>query len=792
MHLDMHALSVRPSGRKAAGSKSKATAPSAAGLILTALLAALLAPSALAGQAKQVLPNPGFEQLGEDGFPTGWGKGGLAPEMTWSIDTENKHSGKQSLKIVGNGVTQEYAGLTHAKLKLDGPATYRFSGWFKTEDFLTVPFGSRGKGVHAFWLWCKVGDTDQKLQSFSLASKEYGTNDWLYAQNEFEVPCPVTLVSGGWASFNGTLWYDDVKIELISTPPPTQTDRGPVVPELVSEFPDALIATDKSFAVLFAPPVKKITRRITAADGALSAGARTAVSLAKNEYEAVQLVVAPLGDEPLTVEFEATVLHHVEDGRQLPGAVTVQPVGYVGFSDGQKLITEPWPDPLYDEPNARVRPDELQPLWVEVHIPADAPAGRYLTSVRITHKRKPVAVVPIDVTVYDFALPSAPTLPTAMSSFGIPAQDQLFAHRIGATYTCHPMLSYPRFDMSWRTELEFDQVKPTVDETLARIEAVGGRHFNVEIPRFPGTFPGGANSIGAYQELICNYSKSQREYIVRYYRQYAQYLKDRGLFDMATVYLYDEPEPSAFDFIRDCRELIRQADPDLRCMVVGHLWPEMIGINDVWCPHVKDFDSPDQLEFAKRRQEMGEKVWTYSTTETLPHATWLVDPKHDLLSARLIFWIVRNYRLDGFLHWSSDRGMHPVVRLGNSTDCYLPKGSGAYAFGGGQLLYSRPVQKQMLDESNMRPDVMIPSIRIKAVRDGLEDHDYFVLLEQAVENADPNKTDPEALNRAKKLIDIPPDIVVSFTQYTHDAAAVLDWRDRVARAIEALGTDADQ
>jgi len=300
---------------------------------------------------------------------------------------------------------------------------------------------------------------------------------------------------------------------------------------------------------------------------------------------------------------------------------------------------------------------------------------------------------------------------------------------------------------------------------------------------------GGANSIGGFQHFRANYSEAQRDYIVRYYRDYAKSLKTRGIFHRATVYLYDEPEEVVFDFIRDCRGLIRTADPDLPCMVVGHIWPELVGVVDVWCPHIRDFyedsnEEKDNVALLRERQAACEKVWAYNTVEHPPYAGWLVDPKCDLLSTRLMFWIVRRYGFDGFLHWACDRDVHPVARFDESTDCYLPKGPGAYEFGAGQLVYSEPVLAKDLDPEKARHTHMIPSIRLKAIRDGLEDYDYFVLLERALQEEREKGINRATIAQAQELAEIPPDIAVSFTDYTHDVNRVMEWRDRVARAIE--------
>jgi len=291
--------------------------------VVVVSLLALAILAAAQSEGENLLSNGSFEILDENGSPVNWWLS--VPEMQGTIDTDIKHHGQQSFKIVAKGVTKRYAGLMHEPLQLDGPATYRFSGWLKAEDLFTTDSGLHVTG--ALWFWVHVGKTDQKLRSFTLATPAEGTFDWTRVENEFHVPCPVHLEAGAWDAFNGTLWFDDVRIKRVGEHETTQTERGPEPEELVARFPQALRSTDGSFAVLFAPAVKKITRRVTAEDGAITAGARTHLALARNEYEAVQLVIAGLSDGNLPLAFSAAPLRRNGADEDVEGAsVTVSPV----------------------------------------------------------------------------------------------------------------------------------------------------------------------------------------------------------------------------------------------------------------------------------------------------------------------------------------------------------------------------------------------------------------------------------------------------------------------------------
>jgi hypothetical protein len=64
---------------------------------------------------------------------------------------------------------------------------------------------------------------------------------------------------------------------------------------------------------------------------------------------------------------------------------------------------------------------ESRAIWVEVHVPADAAAGQYQGTVTV-HAAEGDATVPVTLTVWDFALPSTSSLKTAfkMTYGGIP------------------------------------------------------------------------------------------------------------------------------------------------------------------------------------------------------------------------------------------------------------------------------------------------------------------------------------------------------------------------------------
>ncbi|HOX45397.1 MAG TPA: DUF4091 domain-containing protein [Myxococcota bacterium] len=89
--------------------------------------------------------------------------------------------------------------------------------------------------------------------------------------------------------------------------------------------------------------------------------------------------------------------------------------------------TGPWPDPLipardayFGEPRDAfpfdVPAGELRAVWAEVFVPPGAPAGRYAGALTVTGVGLPATSVPVELRVRGFALPSTATL---KSAFGV-------------------------------------------------------------------------------------------------------------------------------------------------------------------------------------------------------------------------------------------------------------------------------------------------------------------------------------------------------------------------------------
>ena len=78
----------------------------------------------------------------------------------------------------------------------------------------------------------------------------------------------------------------------------------------------------------------------------------------------------------------------------------------------------------------------------------------------------------------------------------------------------------------------------------------------------------------------------------------------------------------------------------------------------------------------------------------------------------------------------------------------------------------------------------IDSVRWEILREGIEDYEYFVLLEKAAAAAPPARAALAA--EARALLKFPATLFTSGKEYTKDPKALLDYRAKVADLIEKL------
>jgi hypothetical protein len=186
--------------------------------------------------------------------------------------------------------------------------------------------------------------------------------------------------------------------------------------------------------------------------------------------------------------------------------------------------------------------------------------------------------------------------------------------------------------------------------------------------------------------------------------------------------------------------------------VRNRAWGSLVGSVDIWAPLWPMF----QEAAAKERRAAGEEIWSYTALcQGRPDTPfWELD--FPILNYRIPMWISWRFGITGLLYWSTTNwASTPDVWTNPLTyaDQYNMEGS---------LLYPG---------TDVGVQGFITSIRLKQIREGLEDYEYLTILAQRRGRA-------VAEHVVKK-------IACSWHDWDTDASHLLRARAEIARLILA-------
>ena len=570
-----------------------------------------------------------------------------------------------------------------------------------------------------------------------------------------------------------------------------------------------LLARPDELAVWTAPSTQKV-----AVDSPLPSPRTECLQLtaAANETEAVQLLLTPV--RPLArVKITADPLRNTA-GRQLPAeALSIDRVEYVKITmptDSSGMIGE-WPDPLPPQPagGSDLPAGRNAAFWVRAKIPAGTPAGFYHSRLHITGASLEPIVIPLQLEVYDFALPDRASCRTAFG-LGIdrllryyrPVTDderrgiarqylQLLAdNRISSYGGGFNRLDYrlklsddpqqcPRVQFDW-TEFDanmtmlFDEFH--ANSAVVPVEGLGSGTFHA---RHPGSIGGITADDPRYEPVIASYLG-----------QLDAHLVEKGWDRYCYTYTFDEPEEKDYPFVMEQMALLKKYAPHLRRLLTEQPEAPLYGGPNIWCLPTYYLDA----ERVAARRNAGDELWWYICTQPrAPFAGEFID--HPGTALRVWLWQTWQYRLTGILiwetvYWTSETA-YPDSRQNPYRDPVAwmtgygttPGTRTSWGNGDGRLIYPpEPARNGELCEPGDRP---VSSFRLEVLRDGLEDFEYLTMLQKLLAEKQAVLT-PDEYRDYRQLLAVPESISRSLTEYTFRAAPIASRRDAIARAIVEL------
>lgn len=488
---------------------------------------------------------------------------------------------------------------------------------------------------------------------------------------------------------------------------------------------------------------------------------------AKGEVESAQLVVFAKQDlKNLTVRLAEPLKN--ADGKAIPeSAVSVVPVGYVDCPKPPYKASRNgwWPDPLllYAD-KLDLEGGKCEPWWMDVNIPKGQAPGTYKGTLRVMADGVPATDVSVSVTVHRFTLPDGSAYPLNVSFDGVSPTSVGTAVAMPETHPSKANVTeWNRsvWDMMLSHRIGCDSLyhNVPVDAAAAKYKLDhGARYFNIcylgndAVQRFP---------------VI---DKAVEEY------------KKLGILDRACFYGFDEASPQKFQKISETIKAVRAHYPGIPIFTTAY--DHSFGNNtesplhdviDWWCPLTTKYEDC-YMQVAPARSK-GRKVWWYICCGPRePYANIFIE--FPGIQARLLLGMMyQKYKPDGFLYYAVTRWREGTIAAAKRRDtpmknapCTNWTGNSFCLYNGDGLLFY-PGEKQIL-----------PSLRLKLLRDGMEDALYFQLLEKALANS--AHMSDEWRKQAANEVQIEPTLVKSLKEFTEDQNLLEAKRVRLTRLLD--------
>ena len=503
------------------------------------------------------------------------------------------------------------------------------------------------------------------------------------------------------------------------------------------------------------------------------------LELAGNEYEGMQLAIRNSEEiKSLKVSVDAPVYTGEYSG-ETPPSLPAPQIGhienviidtasaYFHFTDLKKYerFVSPnnfvvlYPDPIIPSAKFDLPAKQTKGVYLTFYTPKDTKPGIYEGKIELKSEGKTLKTLPYKIKVYDFSLSDEPLVYAIFDiRLSSGAQYKNYTHREAAKFMKSKKLSVDTLPA--RITFKLENGKPVAD--FSKFDKEAEYYLNelklpyLYLPFSAGTFGWGnpprpylgENPYpGKWPYENADHTRlnpKYREYIVESLKQISKHLEEKGWTDRFMYYISDEPFASRINIEKQMIALcdaIHEGAPKMKiyCSTWKYV-PKWVGKLDIWGVGAQGQASENEIKLLK---DSGADIIT--TTD----GHFVLDNPYNALE-RLMPLYCYKYGFKGYEFWGADWytlnplkwGIHLDIPQSDTPGKHYrvryPNGDG-YIFYPGKLIG----QKEPF-----------ASVRMESHRDGVEDYEYFVILEKLAKQKG-DKAALDALERIKKMAFIP-------------------------------------
>ena len=515
---------------------------------------------------------------------------------------------------------------------------------------------------------------------------------------------------------------------------------------------------------------------------------------AKGEAECFQVILPSYAGERLSLGAMELVS---SSGYTMPSsALKAYRVGYVSTPQDHLL-----PDPLFDDLNMG-DPKDPCVLWYTLTIPSDTPSGDYSGSVRFSVGAKSFSV-PVRLKVWDFEIPKRGHLATdfwffrgQIKHYYGRAADPSFRevskylemaldHRLTPIDCCEGNVQ-PLFKIYREADGKLTIDWTEYDRYAQFVVDRGGTSLSLAPTHWFGKWFSDQLTLGYESSIITNratgavetvaypyVSEKHLDMLKWYLREAVDHFRQKGWLEYAFVQPLDEvaENKETLAIVQACHD----ADPAVRVLMdvvtpaSSKTFSDYLGI---WCPLTPNLPGGGFDEV----RAQGKDVWWYVCCGPLPPFANLFT-NQACADHRQLFWQSWKYNSQGLLYWGinfwhmwgTEPKYDPKTAWPNSPAALgLGVIGSTGEIGDGYFIYPGPKGP-------------IGSIRLEAIRDGLEDYEYLWLLNDRAKSVSVSKA-----AHAKSLLAIPESFCKDLEHYSSSEGDLTKLRREVASEIVKL------
>ena len=464
------------------------------------------------------------------------------------------------------------------------------------------------------------------------------------------------------------------------------------------------------------------------------------LSAAKNEYESFQLAVIPfMGKKLKKVALSSGSLKEVAGKTLIPAdAIKIYHVGRIKTVEPyypNRMFDNLWPDPLEPNTPQAASKTDIALFWIQVKVPKNISSGNYAGKLQLVGDGEKLSIE-INLHVYNFTLPDRVPFPVAVWTRNPKKADMDYYRKIFAEFLKHG-------------------IDPISVGELYKAGSPGFKEFDKNI-----------KFCLKHKQQVFEINKPRHGILYKH-------LKENGWLEKAIVYTnQDEPDPEQFKTRNiPYYEKMKKLYPGLRIFMASEYQDKLDKGCDIW---LNDLSTARGMKFAAKHK--GKAVlWNYycgipikvdycSSRENQP----LMLIERDSIEHRLPFWIAWKYGVKGIFIYAGNNASPRKIPNSNYWQV-SQKGRWPYCGtrnGDGFIMY---------------PGCM-PSIRMKILRDGLEDYGYFMALKKAL----PQIKNRKNRQRAEAILKIPGQVMIDPHYFNRNPACLLNIREEIGIILDEV------